>query len=396
MSVGENMKMQFRPDRFTKFNRFMRSFSRLARSQNGNVTMIFTLATIPVVGAMGVAIDYARISKETTSLAAAVDSALLAAIGSERSKLNGLSEAQKAANIDELKVMVGRYLEDNYSSERSAGIINATLAINGDKVTMTAKHTMPMTLMSILGTPSVDITVTSEATRGQRVAKPVEMALVMDTTGSMGSTYMNQAKTAARNLLNTLYDGDKTAKPENPNIRLSLVPFAAAVRLDRSAYDFDMDWIDTTGQASVSKLNFSSTSWHNYMAWTQLSNRPWNGCVEARARGSAPFNYNVNDEPPSTGGSLFTPYFAPDEPTFSGSTSSPYNFDNSYISNSGTPQEATGISSSTSSSNHAARQKNVNKYINKSIASEASSTYGPWCNCVKSPVVPMTYTRLRD
>ena len=220
MSVGENMKMQFRPDRFTKFNRFMRSFSRLARSQNGNVTMIFTLATIPVVGAMGVAIDYARISKETTSLAAAVDSALLAAIGSERSKLNGLSEAQKAANIDELKVMVGRYLEDNYNSEQSAGIINATLAINGDKVTMTAKHTMPMTLMSILGTPSVDITVTSEATRGQRVAKPVEMALVMDTTGSMGSTYMNQAKTAARNLLNTLYDGDKTAKPENPNIQI--------------------------------------------------------------------------------------------------------------------------------------------------------------------------------
>lgn len=69
-----------------------------------------------------------------------------------------------------------------------------------------------MTLMSFLGTPSINITVTSEAVRGLAVTTPVEMALVMDTTGSMGSTYMNQAKVAARQLLTTIYDGDKTTK----------------------------------------------------------------------------------------------------------------------------------------------------------------------------------------
>ena len=217
----------------------------------------------------------------------------------------------------------------------------------------------------------------------------------MDTTGSMGSTYMSQAKTAARNLLTTLYGGSKTEKTENPNIRLSLVPFSAAVRLDTSAYDFDMDWIDTDGDSTVSRVNFSSSSWHNYYAWGQLNNQSWNGCVEARPRGTAPFNYNVNDAPPTTGDSLFVPYFAPDEPTFSGSTSSPYYFDNSYISNSGNPRETTGISSSTSSSNHDDRQMNVNKYINKSISSEDNSSYGPWYNCALTPIVPMTHNRSR-
>lgn len=124
----------------------------------------------------------------------------------------------------------------------------------------------------------------------------------------------------------------------------------------------------------------------------------WNGCVEARPRGSAPFNYNVNDQPPTAGvgDSLFTPYFAPDKLTFSGSTTDPYNLpDNSYIGTSGSPMETTGISNSTNSSNHANRQKNINKYNNRTITAEASSSYGPWYNCARTPVVPMTYDRAK-
>ncbi len=382
--------------------RVARQFRDFVCDQRGNITLMATLSAIPVVAAVGAGVDYARISRETTALSAAVDSALLATISSENSKLSGLTEAQKAQRLATLKTTVTNYLKDNYNSERGASAeINATLVINGDTVTMTATQEMPMTLMSFLGTPSINITVTSEAVRGLAVTTPIEMALVMDTTGSMGSTYMNQAKVAARQLLTTIYDGDKATKKENPNIRLSLVPFAAAVRLNKSASDFNMDWIDTNGSSSVSRINFSDSSWHNYMAWSKMkvgsSSLSWNGCVEARPRGSAPFDYNVNDEPPTAGvgDSLFTPYFAPDEPTFSGSTSSRYSFDNSYIGTSGSPMETTGISNSTNSSNHANRQKNINKYNNRTITAEASSSYGPWYNCARTSVVPMTYDRAK-
>ena len=387
-----NQKMSIAPHK-SAICRRLKSF---LRNSAGNTTMALSLSIIPVIAAVGAGVDYARINKETTLLAAAVDSALLAVISSEKSDISGLNAEQRAQRMSEIETLAEGFLESNYKPESgSVSDLDAHIVINGDKVTMTAAKVMPMSFMSFMAVETVTINVQAEANRSKQAAIPVEIALVMDTTGSMGSTYMSQAKTAARNLLTTLYGGDKATKKENQNLRVSLVPFAAAVRLDRNAYDFDMDWIDTTGASSVSKLNFSSTSWHNYQAWTELNNQPWNGCVEARSRGSAPFDYNVNDAPPLSGNSLFVPYFAPDEPTFSGSTSSPYNFDNSYISNSGTPRETTGISTSTSSSNWSNRQRNVNKYVNKTITAESSSSYGPWYNCTKSAVVPMTYNRDR-
>lgn len=371
-----------------------KSLRQILRNSAGNATMIVGLAAIPLVSAVGVGVDYARVVREETMLAASIDSALLAIVSDSRSDFTGLSDSEKAERVTVMEEMASNFLADNFRAEGNVDAdIEAHLTFDGDTVTMTATHRLPMTFGSFVGVSYIDVVTTSIASREKDTLSPVEIALVMDTTGSMGSTYMNQAKTAARTLLTTLYGGDSTEETEDENIRVSLVPFAAAVRLDKNAYDFDLDWIDTTGSSAVSKLNFSSTSWHNYSAWSQLSGQTWNGCVEARMRGSAPFDYNVNDASPTTGNSLFTPYFAPDEPTFSGSTSSPYNFDNSYINNSGTPRETTGISTSTSSSNWSNRQRNVNKYISKSITSESSSSYGPWYNCAKSAVVPMTYNR---
>ena len=233
----------------------------------------------------------------------------------------------------------------------------------------------------------------------KKAATPVELMLVMDTTGSMGTTYMAQAKTAAHNLLTKVYGGTLATEPESEYIRVGLVPFSGAVRLDTAASDFNMSWIDTTGAAAVSKLNFSNSAWHNYMAWTQLLNQPWNGCVEARTG-----SYATDDTAPGSGNTLFTPYFNPDEPTFSNSTSLPNNYLNSYIGSTGTPNETTGIttanctgwsSSSTSTANLTRRQNNVSKYIAKSITAEtnASSSTGPWFNCAKSKLVSLTYDR---
>ncbi len=371
-----------------------KGFLNYLRSTAGNATMITGLAALPLISAVGVGVDYARVAKEGAALNAAIDSALLAIVADSQSDLTGLTTQQVTERVALMETKAKSFLEDNFNSEQGdSADIEAEITIQGDTVTMTATHRLPMTFASFVGVPYIDVTKTSEAIRSKDAITPVEIALVMDTTGSMGSTYMNQAKTAARDLLTTLYGGTKTAKPDNPNIRVSLVPFAAAVRLNKNAYDFDLGWIDTTGASALSRLNFSTTALHNYSAWSALTGQSWNGCVEARARGNAPFDYNVNDEPPVSANSLYTPYFAPDEPTFSGSTDDPYYFDNSYIGTSGTPRETTGISTSTSSSNHGPRQRNVNKYVNKTISSEASSSTGPWYNCAKSSVVPMTHDR---
>ena len=104
---------------------------------------------------------------------------------------------------------------------------------------------------------------------------------------------MAQAKVAAHDLLKTLYAGTPAQVPESEYLRTALVPFSAAVRLNKNAYDFNLGWIDTTGANPLSKLNFTtSTVYNNYTAWGKLKSNSstymsWNGCVEARARGTA-------------------------------------------------------------------------------------------------------------
>jgi Flp pilus assembly protein TadG len=373
------------------FRRTISLARRFTDSANGNVTMILALAAVPAVLAAGAAIDYARITRESAAFHSAVDSAAMAIVASDRASVSGLSETALNARMSELEALALDFITKNYVPQFGGDDhINVDLEIDGTKVRLSASHDYPTTFMRLAGIDYTSLSVTSEV---KKAARPVEIAMVMDTTGSMGTTYMNDAKVAARSLLQTLYGGSLAAKPDSENIRVALVPFSGAVRLNTSAYDFDMNWIDTDGDAAVSRLNFSNSGWHNYFAWQRIRSQPWNGCVEARSRGTSDStDYATLDTPPASGDTLFTPYFAPDEPTFTNSTSQ--GFYNSFISNSGTPNEQTGLAStSTSSSNWLNRQNNVSKYVNKTITNESSSSYGPWFNCAKSSVVPMTYDR---
>ena len=278
------------------------AFKALAKRDTGNVTIITALSAIPLVAAVGAAVDYANISRDLTSFQAAIDTALVAVVSSDKASISGLSGDALAARMAELKGKALDYMEKNYQADFVQSVEDTlSLAIDGQKVTITATHQLPITWMHMFGILEPNVTITSEV---RKAARPVELVMVMDTTGSMGTTYMNQAKDAARSLLTKLYGGNATTVKDNENIRVGLVPFSGAVRLNTSAYDFDLDWIDTTGAANVSKLNFlqyngsttgTSTGFHNYQAWSNLRDStgaaiPWNGCVEARSG-----NYKTDD-----------------------------------------------------------------------------------------------------
>lgn len=350
------------------------------RDARGSVTSMLGLSVIPLFLAAGVAIDSARVSREQVAFADAVDSAALAVAASPQSDLTGLSASAKTARIASLKTYASTYIAENYTPQfNDDTAITTSLDITDTKVTLSAFHDYPTTIMRISGITELTLNAVAEVTKKKVPKFPIELALVMDTTGSMAGSYITQARDAAKNLLAILYGTDTTS----PYIKISLVPFSAAVRLNTAGLNMSM--IDTAGAAAVSKLNFSSASWHNYMAWQQLTNQPWNGCVESRLG-----NLGIDDTAPTTGNTLFTPYFAPDEPTVSG-----WGYSTEYITNSGTPRETTGISTSTAYSNHVTRQKNINKYVNKTISAEntTSNNNGPWKNCAKSKIIPLTSSR---
>ncbi len=409
----------------------IRKLKSFHRNEAGNIAMLMGLSALPLFMAAGAAIDMVRITREQASFNAAVDSAVLAIAADDRSSLAGQSPSQQAASIAELEAYAQKYLTENYTPQTGeTNPITLQLAITGEAIDITAQHDFPTTIMKLAGIQQVTLNSVSQVKKAMR---PIEIVLVMDTTGSMSGA-MPDAKEAAHDLLNALY-GDKTLAqaPDSEYIRVALVPFSAAVRLDTEATDFNLSWIDTGyvadpgGENPLSQLNFTSPDWNNYMAWGQMinlnSNQPyqWNGCVEARNSTLA-----ITDDPPTGGDTLFPAYFNPDNPSTSGTWDNKYiesyvpaqipvyelNPDGSIKYRKGKPVVAyyitdpaptpiTGYENSglpadigTGSSSWGPRLKNQNKYIGYKIQPETNSnTAGPWKNCTKSPVVPMTHDR---
>ena len=375
----------------------------------GSVTQITAVAALPMMLAAGAAIDTVRINREQVAFDAAVDSAALAVAADDRASLTGLSDAQVTARIAELEDFAQEYMAENYTPQYgSSQEMDVNITITGAAIDLEASHSFPTTIMSLTGIDELTLASHSQIMKAMR---PIEMVLVMDTTGSMSTdNKIGGAKTAARDLLNTVYGGSAASVPESEYLRVALVPFATGVRLNPSAYDFNLNWIDTTGANPLSTLNFNDTSWNNYTTWAKLKKtsstyHTWNGCVEARMRGDDASNtdYNVNDVAPTSGVTKFPAYFAMDPPSFAnlsiyGSYQN-YSFNGTYIPESGTPSEIAGLTTAQKNDTSAAgllyRQQNQAKYLNRNIGSESltSATNGPWKGCAKSSIVPLTYKR---
>ena len=85
-----------------------------------------------------------------------------------------------------------------------------------------ASYSVPMTFMKITGVQTKTVNVVAEATAFS--GGVVEVALALDNTGSMYND-MGDLRTAATNLATQLF----TSAGNNPNFRMSVVPYVAAV-----------------------------------------------------------------------------------------------------------------------------------------------------------------------
>jgi hypothetical protein len=391
-----------------------RVFGRFLKDSSATVTQIFGLSAIPIFLAAGAAIDGARIHDEQTKFLAAVDAAVIAVASDDRAAVQSLSGSQLEARMAELENIAADYIDKNYDA---SGDISVNLEISGQTVKLDADFVFPTTIMSLVGISEVDMQASSTVKKAMR---PIELVMVMDTTGSMDTDgKMDGAKTAARNLMTTLYGGSLGSEPRSEFLRTALVPFAGAVKLDSAAHDFDLGWIDTDGDNPLSRVHFDDPAapavWNNYYAWSRLKKsssayHTWNGCVETRKRGTGSQAYNVNDAAPvsSNPDTLFPAFFHPDAPGASstGDVNGPFGF--SYItqgSNTTLYSECygTGLTSgsggtclnNTNLTYARIKQENYRKYENTNIGSESETNYGPWSMCAVSKVVPMTYDRAK-
>ncbi len=148
---------------------------RLFQQREGSIAVIFALCAIPIFIAAGMAIDIGRAYMVKVRLGAALDAAALA-VGSEA---GSQTAAQLATDLQ-------NYFTANYpSTALGTGVtvapVPANASLTASTVNYQAQATVPMTLMRLVGINNITVTATAQTKK----TSGLEIALVLDNTGSM-------------------------------------------------------------------------------------------------------------------------------------------------------------------------------------------------------------------
>ncbi len=237
---------------------------RFVQDRRGAVAPIFAISIVTLVGVTGAAIDYSRANATRTSMQNALDAAGLALA----KEADGLSDAALGARASALfaslvtNTAAANAVVTSELRSPHPGTYNLRLVATGS---------VGATFTKLLGQGDMTVAATSEITWG---IKKLELALVLDNTGSMAQNGKLPAlKSAAHNLLTTLEQAAK--KPGD--IKVAIVPFDTMVNVG-------------TGYAAQSWLDYSVK---------KLKPETWNGCVIDRdqpndALDTAPTTANVH------------------------------------------------------------------------------------------------------
>jgi Flp pilus assembly protein TadG len=400
---------------------------RFWRSEAGNFGIMTAVLLPALLAGVGIAVDTANIINAKSRLQNIADGAVLAA-----SRENA-SDAERE-----------RLFDDFISSQLAGSTIASAVTdlttregLNYVEVTGRVDAKVRLFLMNRLGSDSLTVSATSF-----RSTKTLEIAMVLDNTGSMGQGGINALKKASKALL----DAVESEGDPRQDVRVGLVPFVTAVNIKGEG--FDDAWIDKKGEAVYNGWNFITDDmrtarpslspvqrradltkpvYSEIMAkWThafqdcdvkgnsdamkdmrdmcervkkyphhlylfEQADVEWKGCVEARP---IPYNFDLTPPDPANPDTLFVPYFAPSEPrgrmTSGGNDGNQFN--NAWL------DHKTDYDQSKTDEQHKIQRSPI-KYMyedtraavrpTKSVQENPNLTLGPNRAC-PTPIVPLT------
>jgi len=185
--------------------------ARLGRDNRGAVAIIVGLVVLPLFLALGSSLDLAIAYYLKTRLGHAVDSAALA-VGSTVSD-----------DMDVLDDRARAFFAANYPSQTVGWVHDINVSVVSDVVTVSAKATFDTFFLKLFQKPQITVAADAQVIRS---IKGLEVAMVLDNTGSMRTNNnIGALRTASENFVNILF-GHETV---HPGLYVSIVPYAASV-----------------------------------------------------------------------------------------------------------------------------------------------------------------------
>jgi Flp pilus assembly protein TadG len=298
-----------------RFNDLKRRLRRAGKDEGGGILVTAALSMLPITMLAFAAVEFHNFTRHKAELQDAVDAAALAVARAPNTATHAELRALYLTVLrGHLQLRPGALTLVEAPGDASGAGQQPSLTISNGRVTAEARVAIAPIIASMFIEGDVVASGSSEVVRE---AKGLEVALVLDNTGSMATNNrIGIAKTAATNFVNSLEQA--TSGTTTPNsVRIGLVPFAGTVNVGSTHQN--ASWIDASGANPTSREIFTTingvqlTTGTNRFTLLSQMGIPWGGCVESR-----PHPHDVNDTAPSAANpsTLFVPYFAPDEPDY--------------------------------------------------------------------------------
>lgn len=182
--------------------------------KDGNFGMMTALLMVPLIAVAGLGLDYTSAVLKKEDLQHAADSAVL------------LAASSTTSDTEELKAVISKAFLASVPADSDATIeIHSIDVDTSGRISIDATAEIPLSMMKVVGQSSMKVNIFSQSMRGS--GDDVEIALVLDNTGSMAGQKLTDLKLASRDLVKT-FEGDSKAKDKT---KFSVVPFATYVNV---------------------------------------------------------------------------------------------------------------------------------------------------------------------
>lgn len=240
------------------------SVSKFGRARGGNVAMMWALMGTVLVGLLGLTVDFTRGVMVRNELQSAADSAVLVAARQPANMTMADRTAQARAFFD----------AEAPQYATSARITLTDIGNNGYRLHATAP--LPTSLAQLVTQRDWEVGVDSEAVRG---GVNIEVALVLDTTGSMSGQRITDLRNSAGDLVDLIVQTNQTPYYS----KMALVTWAMGVNAGPYA---------TAARGAITpSRSISAAAWANGAARTVTALTKANPAVFT----SAAHGFAVND-----------------------------------------------------------------------------------------------------
>ena len=297
---------------------FARRLGGFGRREDGAIAVQFAFLALPVtVLAFGM-VDVNRASVAKKDLQDALDAATL------------LAGRSSAVSNSDLQTIGAAALAAQLSGMSDATLVSSTFTVSGSSVTSSATVKLTPIVANLWLNKDMEVSAGSQIVR---TVNKLEVALVLDNTGSMAGNKLTNLKAAATDFIDQLAAAAARSTEPNP-VKIGIVPFSNAVRLSSTTSELNTyksaAWMDAAGANFASRQIFNGEVKNRFSLFTTL-NQPWAGCVESRV---APYDVQDTSSTASVPDTLYTPYFYPDAADSGGSGSSSGYDSNNYLKDS--------------------------------------------------------------